>query len=148
MSEDQYAQIEETCTKEANKTRYIVCHYCKTEAQYTDSAVVYHGKSYGMIYLCPKCGAYVGVHKGTAIPLGILADAELRKWKKIAHDAFDQLWIDGLMSRSAAYVWLAEAMGKSIVETHIGMFRLNECEAATELCNTFAKWQLTKSKRG
>ena len=31
--------------------------------------------------------AYVGVHKGTDKPLGRLANAELRYWKKRAHAA-------------------------------------------------------------
>jgi hypothetical protein len=34
----------------------------------------------------------VGCHKGTTKPLGRLADAELREWKKRAHAAFDPVW--------------------------------------------------------
>ena len=45
------------------KGRIVICNYCGTPADFVDSSVVYHGHSFGMIYLCPRCGAYVGVHK-------------------------------------------------------------------------------------
>jgi hypothetical protein len=41
-----------------------LCDYCGQPALYTDSAVVY-GRIYGMIYYCPPCHAWVGVHRGT-----------------------------------------------------------------------------------
>lgn len=68
--------------------RKVYCDYCGRQAEYVDSKVVY-GKSYGMMYLCRNCMAYVGVHKGTDKPLGRLANAELRYWKKRAHAVFD-----------------------------------------------------------
>jgi hypothetical protein len=38
-----------------------ICPYCNQESQFVDSSVIY-GKSYGMIYLCSDCDAYVGCH--------------------------------------------------------------------------------------
>src|ERR1044072_1392050 len=67
------------------------CPYCNRPTQYVDSKRVYT-KSYGMIYLCEPCGAWVGVHRGTNVALGRLANRELRKWKKDAHKYFDPLW--------------------------------------------------------
>lgn len=78
--------------------RKVYCDYCGRETEYVDSKVIY-GKSYGKIYLCRNCMAYVGVHKGTDKPLGRLANAELRNWKKAAHAVFDPLWKYGLLSR-------------------------------------------------
>ena len=43
-----------------------ICPYCGNRTEYVDSSVIY-GRSYGMIYLCWDCMAYVGVHKGTAV---------------------------------------------------------------------------------
>lgn len=43
--------------------REVYCDYCGKRAEFVDSKVV-HGRSYGMIYLCRHCMAYVGVHKG------------------------------------------------------------------------------------
>lgn len=40
--------------------RNVICPYCEKPAEFVDSSVIY-GRSYGMIYLCRKCGAYVGV---------------------------------------------------------------------------------------
>ena len=62
--------------------RKVYCDYCGRETEYVDSKVIY-GKSYGKIYLCRNCMAYVGVHKGTDKPLGRLANAELRNWKRL-----------------------------------------------------------------
>ncbi|WP_278247013.1 zinc-finger-containing protein [Agathobaculum desmolans] len=72
----------------------VICNYCGRKAELVDSKVIY-GTSYGMMYLCRRCNAYVGCHKGTDRPLGRLADAELRYWKKAAHAVFDPLWRQG-----------------------------------------------------
>ena len=112
----------------------ITCDYCGRPAQFIDSAVVY-GRSYGMIYYCPPCGAWVGVHRGTNKPLGRLANAELRDWKKKAHAAFDPLWQGGRMKRDAAYAWLARQMKLPEKLTHIGMFDVSECKRVVTICN-------------
>lgn len=100
-----------------------ICPYCGQPTEYVDSAAVYHGISYGMIYLCRKCDAYVGVHRGTDKALGRLANRSLREWKKRAHYYFDpisrtplinRIWpkyIPGISNRNKAYRWLAAQMG-------------------------------------
>lgn len=65
----------------------VICPYCGRSAEFVDSIAVYR-RSYGMIYLCRPCDAYVGVHGRSDTPLGRLANAELRRWKIAAHDAF------------------------------------------------------------
>ena len=114
----------------------VSCQYCKKPAKFVDSKIIY-GKSYGMIYLCKECNAYVGVHKGTNRPLGILANAELREWKKKAHASFDPLWKTKLMTRREAYEWLAKQMGKSLEKCHIGMFDVSECEQVVDLVTQY-----------
>jgi hypothetical protein len=111
----------------------VICPYCGRQAKFVDSKVVY-GRSYGMIYLCKDCDAYVGVHKGTDKPLGRLADKELRYWKMAAHDAFDPLWKTKKMKRNQAYKWLAERMRLSPEETHIGMFDIAKCKKVIKIC--------------
>lgn len=113
----------------------VICPYCGERAEFVDSKIVY-GKSYGKIYLCRKCLAYVGVHKGTDKPLGRLANAELRYWKKAAHAAFDPVWKYGRFRgyRNAAYGWLAGRMGLPVEETHIGMFDVAQCKKAIQIC--------------
>lgn len=114
--------------------REIYCDYCGRRAEFVDSKVIY-GKSYGMVYLCRPCDAYVGVHKGSDVPLGRLANAELRYWKKAAHAAFDPLWQYGRFKRhrNAAYRWLSDQMQLPVEKTHIGMFDINQCKAAIQI---------------
>lgn len=76
-----------------------ICPYCGQPTEYVDSAAVYHGISYGMIYLCRKCDAYVGVHRGTDKALGRLANRSLREWKKRAHYYFDPISRTPLINR-------------------------------------------------
>lgn len=37
--------------------KQVYCPYCDRLAEFVDSAEVYHGQSYGMIYLCRRCDA-------------------------------------------------------------------------------------------
>lgn len=129
-----------------------ICPYCGRKPKYVDSELIY-GKSYGMIYLCRGCDAYVGVHKGSDKPLGRLADKDLREAKKKAHYYFDALWKAktniGILEdprrskrkvewqracRSQAYKWLSEVMQIKPEFTHIGMFDVEQCEKVVQLC--------------
>lgn len=122
----------------------VICPYCVKPAVLADSAEVYGGRSYGMIWLCRPCNAYVGVHKDNKnhIPLGRLANAELREWKKKAHTAFDPLWKakierDGCSktkARNAGYAWLAGQLGIKVKRCHIGMFDVDACKAVVDVC--------------
>lgn len=115
----------------------VYCDYCGRQAELVDSKVVY-GRSYGKIYLCRNCMAYVGVHKGTDEPLGRLANAELRYWKRAAHATFDPLWRHGpfLRHRNIAYGWLARKMGIPVEQTHIGLFDVSQCKRAIQICRS------------
>ena len=114
----------------------VVCPYCSGRAEYTDSAEVYRGRSYGMIWLCRPCFAYVGCHKGGDKPLGRLANAELRAWKQKAHRAFDPMWKGKKTSRGQAYLWLAEKLQIDRADCHIGMFDVEACKRVVELCSS------------
>lgn len=126
----------------------LVCPYCDNSTEYIDSSFVY-GKSYGMIYICKPCDAYVGVHKGTDKALGRLADKELREAKKEAHYYFDQIaktglinkiweeYIPNLGNRNKAYLWLSKQMGIDKEYCHIGMFNIEQCKQVVEICRMF-----------
>lgn len=116
-----------------------VCPYCGRATELVDSEVIY-GKSYGMIYLCRPCDAYVGVNKVTGLSLGRLANKELRKAKIEAHKWFDQIartslvnkvyneYIPGVSNRNKAYMWLSRELGIPLDRCHIGMFDVEDCE--------------------
>ena len=121
-----------------------ICQYCEREAKLVDSAVVYNGVSYGMIWLCHPCDAYVGVHKNskTFAPLGELASPRVRRWRRMAHDAFDRLWKRKMVkdsctkeeARSAGYRWLAGELELDGKRCHIGKFDVDMCKRVVELC--------------
>ena len=104
-----------------------ICPYCQKPAKLIDSAVVYRGTSYGLIWDCRPCDAYVGVHKGTENALGTLADAETRKWRRLAHAAFDPLWQTGKMTRREAYKRLQVLADVSEQDAHISRMTAAQC---------------------
>lgn len=122
-----------------------ICPYCFCPTKFVDSSVIY-GKSYGMIYLCDHCMAYVGVHKGTDVSLGRLANHELREAKKEAHYWFDKISKTTLINkiykkhfpnttnRSKAYIWLSEQLNIPAELCHIGMFDVDDCKRVIKLC--------------
>ena len=118
------------------------CPFCRSSVSLIDSAKIY-GHSYGFIYLCnayPKCDAKVGCHPKTIIPLGTLADKELRKWRSLAHRKFDPLWQSGVFpSRQIAYKWLSKAMKLPLERTHVAMFDIRQCQRAISLIEVFVR---------
>ncbi len=116
--------------------REVDCPYCGNLAHLVIGSVIYPKRQdlrFLKFWLCSDDShhwAYVGCHKGTSIPLGRLADGELRKAKSSAHRAFDPLWRDRHMTRAEAYLWLSQTLNIPKVECHIGMFDLNLCKRA------------------
>ena len=111
-----------------------LCPYCFELSELIDSKIVY-GKSYGMMYRCEPCEAHVGCHQGTTKALGRLANGELRRLKSRAHDSFDPIWRKSSMTRRSAYHWLADELGITLEECHIGMFDLDTCKKVIEICS-------------
>lgn len=112
------------------------CPYCGRESRLVESRVVY-GREFGCrVYACvnfPVCDSYVGAHADGS-PKGTLANAELRRARIAAHNAFDVLWKSGRKARHEAYRWLAKQLGLSRDETHIGMFSLEQCRQVVAVC--------------
>ena len=112
------------------------CPYCHKEAEWTENKVIY-GKNYGrsfMVYLCKPCNAYVGCHNNTKKPLGTMANADTREWRKTAHAKFDPLWRDGNYSRDEAYNILNKHFGREI---HIAESDSDTCKEIIEFVHNF-----------
>lgn len=111
------------------------CPHCASPVEIVNNSAIY-GTEYGTwpwTYRCINvrgCGAYVGMHPQTDIPLGTLATAPLREARKKAKNLFNPLWQGGPLSRSAAYSWLAHAMGIPPASCHFGWFDIRQCEQA------------------
>jgi hypothetical protein len=116
------------------------CRYCgpNTQVFYGHHEEVYgYGRSYGdwpYVLLCDNCESYVGLHPFTDIPLGILADAPLRKARKENKSLFHVVMQGAGMSRREAYTWLAGEMGIPMEQCHWGWFEADDCEKAGAIC--------------
>lgn len=119
------------------------CNYCKEDSVLVSGSIIYphrpdlHSKFF---YLCKPCDAYVGCHRGTQEPLGRLANAELRKFKSLAHKAFDPYWKSGEATRSLAYRALAAKLGILAKDCHIGMFDVQTCKRVIAICLNNKLW--------
>ena len=105
------------------------CPYCGSTVEFRSADGIYKNNSKGaMLYVCrryPECDAYVSVHEGTRVPMGLMADGRLRKLRIEAHRAFDKLHTSGLMTRREAYDWLAymtQAPGGRAHIAHMGEY--------------------------
>ena len=100
------------------------CQYCGGTVVLRSADGIYHeNHSHTMLYVCsnyPRCDAYVRTHPGTNIPVGTLANHELRTLRNQAHHYFDQLYLSGLMSKQDAYLWLAGLLQVPLSKAHIG----------------------------
>lgn len=127
-----------------------VCPYCGDKPKLVDSEVIY-GTSYGMVYYCEPCNAYVGVHKHNNKPLGRLANKELREAKKQAHFYFDQIWKKGKQkginnARHKLYIWLSKQLNIPLKYTHIGMFDIENCNNVINLCKPYCDNKIYNGK--
>lgn len=131
----------------------IKCPYCGEDAHLVTGRIIYphrvdlYDKKF---WHCEPCDAYVGCHQQGAyvyinrqkvtsdgsLPLGRLANADLRRAKTIAHDAFDPMWRRyGTHMRRHAYKWLASQMGMTQDDCHIGEFDVKQCMQVVKVVN-------------
>lgn len=112
------------------------CRFCSGHVELVNNAKFYGGREFGwpFAYACCACGARVGCHPGTDIPLGTLADKATMQARRAAHAAFDPLWQNkGAGARKRAYQALSKAMGKHAA--HISWMDADECLTVVSLVN-------------
>lgn len=113
-----------------------LCPYCNGPVSLVSNDAIY-GRQYGKwpyAYLCRPCDAHVGLHPATDLPLGTLANGELREARKRSKSAFIVLMSRRGWERSQAYAWLSGRMGIPVKETHFGMFDLERARMAGAVC--------------
>lgn len=114
----------------------VVCNFCHGFVRVGTHKEIY-GRDFSdwpWVYLCESCGAYVGLHPFTSIPLGTLADKATRQARKECKPYFEKLWRNGEMSRTRAYEWLAKQLNIPVNACHFGWFDIDKCQRARELC--------------
>ena len=122
------------------KKTKVYCRYCGARAALRPSSVVYgeHTKNDGYLYICdryPKCDAYVGAHQKSRLPMGTLANGDLRHKRIEAHKVFDRMWRSGLMTKGQAYKWIQTKFYLNEKQAHIGMFSEYMCNQLIAACN-------------
>jgi len=103
------------------------------------SLVVKHTRDGKPFWACTEqdCNATHGAH-ADGTPLGVPGDEYTRFVRRVAHEAFDKLWIkapkdDQQEARTQAYRWLAIRLGLKKDEAHIGMFDVETCDRVIEV---------------
>jgi hypothetical protein len=65
--------------------------------------------------------------------MGLMADRQTKAARRQVHELLDPIWESGLMTRSEAYVLLAERMGiPPWEEVHVGWMDLQQCVLAAD----------------
>lgn len=131
-----------------------ICPYCNEASKLITGAELYPSRPAlhkFFFWRCDPCKAHVGCHREGAlitvkgvrmisdgrVPLGRLANAELRRAKSAAHIALDGLWRTRAMSRNATYRWLAKTLQIPVDDCHIGMFDVAQCRAVIDAVENY-----------
>lgn len=121
------------------------CNHCNNNVIIINNKEIY-GNSYGewpWIYYCDNCGAYVGIHSYTNIPLGTLADEQTRKARQVCKKPFVDLYKTKKMTKNRAYRLLSIKLNIPFSKCHFGMFDINMCEKALSAIKIIEKELLT-----
>lgn len=117
----------------------IHCPYCRAKATLHPASYVFGdtARPGSLLYVCdryPACNAYVGAHRKTKLPMGSLADGDLRHKRIEAHKAFDWMWRSGLMTKAQAYRWMQAKLGIPASQAHIAKFSYYMCDQLISVC--------------
>ena len=122
------------------KKATVRCPYCRAKATLHPASYVFGkaAKPGRLLYVCdryPVCDSYVGAHQKTKLPMGSLADRDLRHKRIEAHKAFDWMWKSGLMTKAQAYKWMQAKLGIRSEHAHIAKFSYYMCDQLISACS-------------
>jgi hypothetical protein len=126
-----------------------LCDYCGAHAVLTragDQAYPYR-EDHGPVWLCAPCQAWIGVLARSTrnIPLGRLADAQLRDAKSRLHDTLEPLVagkvrrdrVNAFEARARAIRWVSTELGFDPLPPNIHALSLDQCQQAIRYVETF-----------
>lgn len=122
------------------KRLHLHCPYCRAPVVRRRGRTLFGPAARdpdALYYVCaryPFCDSYVSAHRRSGLPMGTLADPALRRKRIQAHQAFDQLWKSGPLTKKQAYRWLQGALGLPETQAHIGCFSHYQCDRVIALC--------------
>lgn len=127
------------------------CPYCGSSVVLRSADGIYQDNSRNtMLYVCshyPECDAYVRTHSGTRVPVGSMANSELRALRRSAHHYFDQLYKSGFMSKDDAYYWLSSIIDAPLSQAHIGYLSEYYCKQVIEQSKAYLEQCRSKRKK-
>lgn len=126
-----------------------VCDYCGDQAVLArdgDADYPYRA-DHGRVWICVRCAAWIGVYTNSRrnVPLGRLANAELRQAKTDLHAALEPL-VAAKMRRDGCNVFEARAKGLRWLGTELGLdpetcslhgLDLDQCRRARQILDAF-----------
>ena len=140
-----------------------ICPTCNNDAELVNGYTLgYTGgdSPSKMFWHCAPCGTRVGCHEhGVTVrhdktgerfiyyrsdgtwPLGHLASPNMRGMRQRTHFAFDTLWKSGKYDRNEAYDLLAEHLGITREQCHIGLLSIGQCWEAIRFANTLMAFE-------
>jgi len=125
----------------------VLCDYCQKPAELVTGEVTYPRRPdlrNRNFWYCAGCQAWVSCHPpadangrhghgdGT-VPMGRLANAELRQWRLSFHAVFDPIWKSGTMTRAEAYALVAAEMRLRVQDCHSSLFTMEQCREAVRV---------------
>ena len=119
------------------KAGKMKCPYCGSQSVLQSADGIYRENNKNIrLFVCskyPECDAYVRVQDGTKdVPLGSMANGELRALRRETHKHFDKLYKSGLMSKQDAYSWLSTILAAPMSYAHIGQLGDYYCKVVIE----------------
>jgi hypothetical protein len=128
-----------------------VCDYCgarATLARFGDGSYPYR-EDHGAVWQCTACDAWIGVFARSSrhVPLGRLANAELRDAKARLHAALEPLVaakvrrdaVNAFKARAHAFRWLANELGMDEQLCLMHLLDLEQCRAALAVVERFGQ---------
>ena len=125
------------------------CDYCGAKATLVrpGEAAYPYQDGHGPLWLCEPCEAWIGIFARSTrnLPLGRLANGELRVWKAKLHAALEPMAEakarrDGVSifeARSKGYKWLAGELKIEPKACNINLLDLEQCRAAIGVIEQF-----------
>lgn len=120
-----------------------ICVECGGKGRMTSGKALHPSKPdlHSRIFFVCDCGAWVGCHPGTGVPLGHPAGTATRHLRFVAHNQFDLLWKGepgrdyraSQKFRQRAYAWLARELGVPVADCHFGLFDAETLRRAIDI---------------
>lgn len=121
--------VEAKQLNETPKKYNVKCPHCHCKGVFSQ------GPQHGLktpSWVCvnfPRCDAYVGCHKGTNAPLGLMANASLRKARQSIHARIDAHWRRHLSKITRKQVYKVIELTMGLKSFHVASATQNDADA-------------------